>query len=431
MSIPVVNQKMKKPRLPRVVITRQATDGDLSVRPSSIETSNEMRWKPQLEVGKVQDKIATTSPPPVSGKGRRPRPDEGAPRGAAVDGATRVRRPNGRSGPFALAAGLDAPGALPIADAVELVQVSLEAQVATGAVDISLAHMNALYMQRFVAYAAGRGIHMLRDVDETLCALWIHSPNTPGYGTVRPDGRPAPVALGTKHSRRSTLRRFLRASRTLGLDDRDPTADLPLPRKPGPYVRPLTEQEVQRCKDASHRTTIETRLPCAFALALAGATTAEIPMITQADVHLAARRIWTHGGGTRTQPRWIELDDWQADMIGRHIGAASDGPRPVKAAAALVYTPRWDGGHPFKRQAAASGAIGDIFRLAGLAATPGIRPSSVIEYVALRLYEETGSLEHVAARLGLRSLDRTAHLVGVDWRGLYELNGPSESAASE
>ncbi|MEU3143303.1 MULTISPECIES: hypothetical protein [unclassified Streptomyces] len=33
----------------------------------------------------------------------------------------------------------------------------------------------------------------------------------------------------------------------------------------------------------------------------------------------------------------------------------------------------------------------------------------------MRLYDETRNIENVARRLGLRSLDRAANLIGLDW----------------
>ena len=47
---------------------------------------------------------------------------------------------------------------------------------------------------------------------------------------------------------------------------------------------------------------------------------------------------------------------------------------------------------------------------------PGrVRIASLNEYVAVRVYEETGSLMEVAVRLGMRSLDAAAHIVDPNW----------------
>jgi hypothetical protein len=62
---------------------------------------------------------------------------------------------------------------------------------------------------------------------------------------------------------------------------------------------------------------------------------------------------------------------------------------------------------------------------AGLGASDGVRPSSIHEYVANRVYAETGSMEAVAVRCGLRSLDAAARLVTVDWRTAHETPAPA------
>ena len=45
--------------------------------------------------------------------------------------------------------------------------------------------------------------------------------------------------------------------------------------------------------------------------------------------------------------------------------------------------------------------------------------ASINEYVAARVFAETGRVEAVAARLGLARLDVAAHLVGYDWRASF------------
>lgn len=43
------------------------------------------------------------------------------------------------------------------------------------------------------------------------------------------------------------------------------------------------------------------------------------------------------------------------------------------------------------------------------------RAESIREWLAARVFAQTGSLEAVAVRLGMSSLDTAAHLVGYDW----------------
>ena len=44
-----------------------------------------------------------------------------------------------------------------------------------------------------------------------------------------------------------------------------------------------------------------------------------------------------------------------------------------------------------------------------------MRIASLNEYVAQRVYSQTGSFIEVAARLGMRSLDAVAHIVDKNW----------------
>ena len=62
---------------------------------------------------------------------------------------------------------------------------------------------------------------------------------------------------------------------------------------------------------------------------------------------------------------------------------------------------------------------------AGLGPNDGVRPSSIHEYVANRVYAETGSIEAVAVRCGLRSLDAAARLVTTNWRARHETPAPA------
>jgi hypothetical protein len=56
------------------------------------------------------------------------------------------------------------------------------------------------------------------------------------------------------------------------------------------------------------------------------------------------------------------------------------------------------------------------------------RVASITEYVARRVFLETGRVEAVAARLGLRKLDDAAHLCGYDWQAEMRQPGPGEQS---
>jgi len=366
--------------------------------------------------------------PPQHGKGRRARPDRDDPVSRGRAGEQRRRGSiAGPGGPFALTVGLKAPGALPLTDAVDLVCADLDRQAADGTITPATAYASVNSISRFGDYARAQGIATLTDVDQRLCELYVHSRNTPGYGLIRVDGAPAPSQSSTKHGRRHTLRVLFKTARALGLDDRDPAADIALPVRLLGRSVPATGEQVQRCKDASRTTLTETRSPCILALFLAGEGTAELPYATREDVHLDDRLVWAQGG-TKATPRWVPLDDWQAEMVRRRIEWLDSNPAKTPALAArrtLVYAPTKDGVPHHFRQAATANAIGQIMRRAGLSKVPGMGARSLRQYVAHEVYDRTGSLAQVATRLGMASLDAAADLIDLDWRADNTLAGPA------
>jgi hypothetical protein len=57
-----------------------------------------------------------------------------------------------------------------------------------------------------------------------------------------------------------------------------------------------------------------------------------------------------------------------------------------------------------------------ILRRAGLHDEPGVKPRSVTAWAGKQIFNQRGRIDDVAVRLGMRSLDRAARLIGWDWR---------------
>jgi integrase/recombinase XerC len=214
-------------------------------------------------------------------------------------------------------------------------------------------------------------------------------------------------SVAAMHWRRSAMRLLFRIWRDVGLADGDPTLDLQLPRRSPLHTRPLTDDEVALCRWAALATASETRLPAVWALAEAGAGSGEIAFVRGTDVDVRARSV-TLGGTTKTDARTVPLTEWGAVQLARRIDRPDREP-----STAVVYE---GAGSPESAQASVSGAIGDALRRAGLGEEPDVRPRSVTAWVGRRIFDETGQVEAVAQRLGLRSLDRAAALIGWDWR---------------
>ena len=69
-------------------------------------------------------------------------------------------------------------------------------------------------------------------------------------------------------------------------------------------------------------------------------------------------------------------------------------------------------------------AVIEVLRAARIHGDQSVRPTSVTAWAGRRLLQLGFKIEEVARALGCRSLDRTAHLIGFDWR-----NPPEDSPA--
>ena len=253
-------------------------------------------------------------------------------------------------------------------------------------------------MGRFAGFVStGQGVTDLAAVTRSMGDEFVHAPTSTGTA-------PSPTV---RHLRRCAVRLLFRKARELGLVDGDPTLDLELPaRRPTP-ARPLTDPEVERCRAAALYLFEATRLPAAWALAEAGIRTGELARVTVADVDLEVGVV--HAPGCRSaKVRTVPLTEWGVAQVGRRLRAL-----PSDLSRALTY--EGDGSDKSK-QAASCIAITDCLTRAGLGSDPAVRPASVTAWAGRKVFEETGRIDQVAARLGMRSLDRTARLIGLDHR---------------
>ena len=209
------------------------------------------------------------------------------------------------------------------------------------------------------------------------------------------------------HLRRCAVRLLFRVAREIGLVDADPTMDLALPVRPDSAARALLDDEVQVCRAVSMHRLDETRLPAAWALAEAGVRTGELAEVTVADVDLDGGRVWASGSRSSIA-RWAELDEWGvARRSPADCGASTGDP----ASRPLVYT---GNGSAKSRQAASCIAISVTLARAGLGDDPRCGRSRSPRGRAGGCFDRTGRIEDVRAFLGMRSLDRTARLIGLD-----------------
>ncbi|MPZ68288.1 MAG: hypothetical protein GEU71_02020 [Actinobacteria bacterium] len=254
-------------------------------------------------------------------------------------------------------------------------------------------------MTRFVTYLEkGHGIRSIADVAEEHAEGFIFASTG-----ISGRGRPTPA---TMHLRRSALRLYFRIARELGMSIGDPTLDLLLPARSSLATRPLTDDEITLGRSFSLNTLNATRRPAAWALAEATARTSEIPHVRVQDVDAAASRVWV-SGSTKVEPRWGQLSEWGLQQVLRRM----EGLRKDDL---LVYE---GNGSEQSRQASSCIAISQTLMDSGLDREQDVRPGSVVAWAGNKIFEETGSIDAVARRLGVRSLDRAAGVIGWDWAG--------------
>ena len=266
--------------------------------------------------------------------------------------------------------------------------------------DTLLAPISAQRMERSLRsfggfLVAGRGLDSLSNVRPAEAEAFIRAPDASGRGP----------AVPTMHHRRSALRLLFRLARVSGWASTDPTLDIELPARSSLPCRAFTNDEVALCRSWSVSTLRETRGPATWALAETGARTSELPHLLVSDVDLGSGRVWIHGS-PRQVPRWGELTDWGREQVSRRVAAVK-----AEAAHPLVYEGR--GGEA--GQVSACIAIAATLRRAGLASEPDVRPLSVAAWLGATLRRDGSPIEEIARRLGMRSLDRTARLIGWDW----------------
>ena len=266
---------------------------------------------------------------------------------------------------------------------------------ATGAVTaLSLERFTGLWarFQRFVERI--QGVVLVADVDASVVRAFLDARTSAG-------GLPS---VSTARARLAAVRLLYRVLRELRLADNDPTLDIRLERRLYPRVRALTDREADACRWASLATLVATREPAVWALAEAGASTGEIGFVRAVDLDLVAGRAWVSGGRKGTA-RWLPLDDWEATQLGRRA-------HQVGTEVPLTYA--GDGSYD-SRRSSVTAVLTRILRRAGLGAVDGVEPRSVSAWVGRRVLDDTGCIEAVARRLGLRSLDLAADIIGWDW----------------
>jgi integrase len=273
----------------------------------------------------------------------------------------------------------------------------IDALVSSGELsDQSLPRVIGL-IRRFCWFGARAfAFECLRDATPASVQAFVTAPSSKGD-----------PAVATMHLRRSALRLLFRTARRIDATDDDPTVDLELPPRSASKARPLTRDEVEVCRAASLHSLNATRLPAAWALAEATARSSELGHVRARDVDLDQQQVWLRGTN-RTEARWAPTTAWGCAQLERRLRSFGNDPdRP------LVY----DGSAAsnYHRQAASCMAISEVMHRSGVASEPDVRPVSVAAWAGRELLIQTGRIDEVARRLGVRSLDRAAAMIAWEW----------------
>lgn len=310
------------------------------------------------------------------------------------------------TGVFRLRAGLAAPGAMALADAVALVAADWARQVAAGNITRAVIDGYLFDLPGFVAVLSVQGIEQVGEVTPNMVYAWCTMPLASGE----------PSAVNSWNRRRSSVRSFFETCRCLGIADGNPAKAVDFPVRGGRYVNAFDDAAIRQAQDVARSVLGDTRTPCALALSMSGAAPRELANVTVADVDLAGGRVWLHSGGYRCRDRWVPFtDDWCAQ-------AAADRVQDLRAefgdeadGVPLVYKAHAKRPTEARQAEAMTTLLTRLLQKARLHEAHKTRAESIREWLAATVFEETGSVEQVALRLGLGSLDAAAHLVGHDW----------------
>lgn len=317
------------------------------------------------------------------------------------------------AGAFELREDIPTAGAYPLRRAIEEVVAEWAAQAAGGGVSPGTVNVHTAVLRQFGKYASAQGCLEVRDVTASLVAEWMRAPSSKSGED---------VTTNMVAQRRAVLRACYTTFALLGITDQDVTSATPSIRHTPRVFAPLSEEEVQSLKDfADHDADADagsTAGPAALALALLGCASKEIPAIRVKDVNLLEGHLWAHSGGDRVRDRYLPIDDaWAFQALAHRIGYLQKMDADAAAGMPLVYRrgKSRGGKSPHNPAAATSNTIDRIFQAAGVKQAGRNRIGSLTERLAVRVYQQTGRFEAVAARLGMSSLDAVAHMLGVDW----------------
>lgn len=323
---------------------------------------------------------------------------------------------------FVLRDGLTARGAMPVSEAFAEVRADWARQAEQGTVKALTVTTHVQVATSLERFLNGRGVTTVDAIDADILLEWM-------YAVSAQTGEQPTVNVTVL--RRAVARSVFATFALLGITDHDITRTLGRIRRPVRLVVALSSADVAKLKsyaDANRHVGVEptgaTKPPVAVALALLGGQTPEIHAVRVKDIDLLGMAVWLHSDSDRYRDRWVPIDDsWCFDVLAARVAYLTRKHGAAANEMSVAYEARGkrDGSGPANPAASTCGVIDKVMRTAGLKTRRKIRVASINEYVAMRVWEATGRIEAVAARLGMSSLDAAAHIIGYDWRDEFAL----------
>lgn len=225
----------------------------------------------------------------------------------------------------------------------------------------------------------------------------------------RRDG--SPTTYSARRTRRMALGLAFRAGRELGIIRGDPTLGVRVGLPASVSARALTDEEIELGRSYAMSSVRNMRRTIAWALAEATALTGEMGFVQVNDVEPSSGRVWL-AGSAWTEPRWGYFTRWGLDEVTRRLERSSE---PTESLIVWTRAPKRQRDAKTLRSACGQ-AIRETMKAAGLNAQ-AVNPRSIVAWAGKRLLDEGSSIDEVARRLGMRSLDQAAQFVDFDWAG--------------
>jgi hypothetical protein len=226
------------------------------------------------------------------------------------------------------------------------------------------------------------GVNRLADVTPGQCGAYLY----------RVTARGAPPAENTVVNRRVTLRGLFKPMRDISGTDPSTRVD-PVPSRPTPSIRALTDQEMAVAQQVAAPGVSESRVALAQACISSGEVCdVQVRALDDLNEPTLVRRPGRQGGPEREHL----LTDWGRVVLGQRVRDLDGSPDAL-----LAYMGRGGPGSSARRSSA-SKDLAKVLGLAGLRSDESVMPKSITYWGAVRCLGLGATIGEVAYLLGVK-----------------------------